>query len=303
MKGSTYNQLLVFRAIAQAGSLTLAAKRLEMKPPSVSQALKNLEAEIGLPLFSRTTRQIELTEAGKALLNRTQSLLTELTFEFESIKGLSIEPTGKLRITVPRFVYQWVLAPIYVEFCLQFPNIELEISISDALVDITTEGFDLGIRLGQMLDHEMVARSLTVPLKDAIFASPLYIEEYGIPETLSALNSHKLIQYRFINANEIAPLIMQEDNQDISISMPTALVVNDTDLMFDAAKSGLGIGRMLEPLATPFFDKKELVPILKSHWRNYSGLYIYFNKNAPKAKRIRIFIDFLLERTHHLRDG
>ncbi len=302
MKGSTYNQLLVFSTIAQAGSITLAAKRLEMKAPSVSQALKNLEAEIGLPLFSRTTRHIELTESGKMLLNRTQSLMTELSFEFESIKDLSNTPIGKLRITVPRFVYQWILSQIYVEFCLKYPDIDLEISISDGLVDITTEGFDLGIRFGQMLDNEMVARPITTPLKDAIFASPLYIEKYGIPDKLEELNFHKLINYRFIHANEIAPLTMQNNNQEISINMPTALVVNDTDLMLDAAKNGLGIGRMIEPLVSSYFETNQLVPILEQHWKNYSGLYIYFNKSAQKAKRIRVFIDFLLDKTNHLRE-
>ena len=131
MNGSTYNQLRVFHAIAQEGSVSGAARSLEMAPPSVSQSLKNLEQELGLPLFTRTTRKVELTEAGQMLFQRTFQSAKALDLAIETVADLSREPRGKVRITLPRFVYQQVLAPIYVEFCQRYPEIELEISIFD----------------------------------------------------------------------------------------------------------------------------------------------------------------------------
>ena len=131
MKGTTYNQLLMFHAIAREGSISGAARQLEVAPPSVSQALKSLESELGLPLFTRTTRRVELTEAGHALYERTLDAISDLSFAVESVADLSRTPSGRVSITVPRFVYQYLLEPIYAEFCHRLPEIQLEISIFD----------------------------------------------------------------------------------------------------------------------------------------------------------------------------
>lgn len=107
MKGSTYSQLTIFQTIASEGSIRSTARKLEMAPPSVSYALKQLEGHLGLPLFTRSTRRVELTEAGRLLLQRTTSAITNLDYALESIKDLGDAPSGKVRITLPRFVFQF----------------------------------------------------------------------------------------------------------------------------------------------------------------------------------------------------
>nr|WP_232313045.1 LysR family transcriptional regulator [Enterovibrio coralii] len=117
MNGATYNQLVMFHTIVKEGSISQAARKLEIAPPSVSQALKTLEAQLGLPLFTRTTRKMELTEAGQLLLERTLAATSELAVAVESIRDLSIQPSGKVRLTTPRFFYQYCLnlsTPIFV---------------------------------------------------------------------------------------------------------------------------------------------------------------------------------------------
>ncbi|WP_045414547.1 LysR family transcriptional regulator [Vibrio owensii] len=296
MNGTTYNQLMMFHTIAQEGSITAAARKLEIAPPSVSQALKMLEEQLGLPLFTRTTRRIELTEAGQLLYERTLASMSELNLAVESVSDLSRVPSGKVRITVPRFVYQSLLKPIYIEFCQRYPSIQLEISVSDKAIDIIRDGFDMGIRFGDRVEEGMIARQLTLPVKEALFASPGYVEQYGLPETPDDLKQHKLIQYRFISSNQVAPLNLNNQGETITVNMPTALIVNDTDVMIDAAHNGLGIGRIVTPMVEEGFKKDEIVPVLEEYWQPYSGLYVYFHKNTQKAKRVRVLIDFLLEK-------
>ncbi|CAH1531459.1 MULTISPECIES: LysR family transcriptional regulator [Vibrio] len=296
MNGTTYNQLMMFHTIAQEGSITAAARKLEIAPPSVSQALKMLEEQLGLPLFTRTTRRIELTEAGQLLYERTLASMSELNLAVESVSDLSRVPSGKVRITVPRFVYQSLLKPIYIEFCQRYPSIQLEISVSDKAIDIIRDGFDMGIRFGDRVEEGMIARQLTLPVKEALFASPGYVEQYGLPETPDDLKQHKLIQYRFISSNQVAPLNLNNQGETITVNMPTALIVNDTDVMIDAAHNGLGIGRIVTPMVEEGFKKGEIVPVLEEYWQPYSGLYVYFHKNTQKAKRVRVLIDFLLEK-------
>lgn len=297
MNGSTFNQLRIFQAIAVEGSITGAARKLQMASPSVSNALKALEDQVGLPLFTRTTRRIELTEAGQLLHQRTFGIMNELALSFESISDLSEVPSGKVRLTTPRFVYEYLLRPIYAEFCQRYPNIELEISISDAKVDILNQGFDLGIRFGDRVEEGMVARQLTAPMPEALFASPDYVERYGLPQTPQDLKQHRLIQYRFVASNQVAPLNLAQGEKEWVVEMPSAMVVNDTNLMVDAALKGVGIGRVVEPMVATLLANNQLIPILREYWYPYAGLYVYFHQNTQKAKRVRVLIDFLIEKS------
>ncbi|MGL1143859.1 LysR family transcriptional regulator [Vibrio parahaemolyticus] len=297
MKGSTYSQLTIFQTIASEGSIRSAARKLEMAPPSVSYALKQLEGHLGLPLFTRSTRRVELTEAGRLLLQRTTSAITNLDYALESIKDLGDAPSGKVRITLPRFVFQFFLQPIYAEFCHRYPDIQLEINVSDATLNIIKEGYDIGIRFGDKVEQEMVARQLTPTTQEAMFASEDYIKRYGLPNTPSDLYHHRLIQYRFSTSNELRPLKLQQNQETITIDMPVSLIVNDTYAVVDAAEKGVGIGRIIAPLVKEKFDEKRLQPVLPTYWISYPGFYLFYPQHSQKARRVRVLIDFLIEKS------
>ncbi|WP_258872595.1 LysR substrate-binding domain-containing protein [Thalassotalea euphylliae] len=133
-------------------------------------------------------------------------------------------------------------------------------------------------------------------MKEAFFVSPDYIKQYGLPTSPNELQQHKLIQYRFITSNQLVPVLLNDNGQTVTVEMPNALIVNDTSLMVDAALKGLGIGRIVEPLVTELIDSGQLVPVLPEYWYPYSALYVYFHQDAQKAKRVRVLIDFLLEK-------
>ncbi|WCE31834.1 LysR family transcriptional regulator [Vibrio sp. SCSIO 43137] len=294
--GASYNQIMIFHVIAKEGSIRGAARKLEMAAPSVSQSLKLLETKLGVPLFRRSTRQMSLTEAGKFLLNNTSEALATLNYALEGVHDLSNAPSGKVSITVPRFVYQSVLRQIFPDFYRLYPEIELEISVSDTSVNIIKEGIDVGIRFGDRIEEGLVARQLTPKIEEALFASPEYLDLNGTPETPQDLENHKVIQYRFGASNRLAPLLLDDSGNTITVEMPKAIVVNDTDIIVDAAHAGLGIGRFLTPLMKRHFNDGSLVPVLEPYWYKYPGLYVYFSQNSQKARRIRVLVDFLLEK-------
>lgn len=294
MRGSTFHCLMIFHCIVHEGSIRAAARRLEMSAPTVSLALKQLEQTVGLPLFRRTTRSMELTEAGSQLHSQTAHVMSALDSAMDQVGQHGRAPAGKVRLTLPRFVFQRFVQPLYAGFCRQYPDIELELHLSDATVDILREGIDLGIRLGDRVDEGMVARPLSGPLREALFASPDYLAEHGTPTTPSALSAHRLIRYRFVTANRLSPLRLALDDNMPTPDMSTALIVNDTDVMIDAAIQGLGIGKMIEPVAAPHLAAGTLLPVLEPYWVTYPGLHLYYQKQSAQAGRVRALIDYLL---------
>ena len=138
MNAAIYHQLTLFHAIADEGSISAAARKMQLSPAAVSHGLKALETHLGLPLFLRSTRKLELTEAGQHLRTNTQELIAALAREVEHVRDLGDVPSGVVRITIPRFAFHAVLQPLYARFCAHYPHIQLEISVSDAAIDIAS---------------------------------------------------------------------------------------------------------------------------------------------------------------------
>ncbi|CAI1540267.1 LysR family transcriptional regulator [Serratia proteamaculans] len=297
MNNVIYNQLRIFQSIAREGSITAAARKLEITPPSVSKALKQLEQHIGHPLFVRTTRRIELTDAGQQLLEQTTAAVDSLEKSLENIRDQSQEPSGLVRITLSRFAYLLILKPVMAAFCQQFPGVQLEISVYDGTVKIIDDRFDLGIRFGDILEGGVVARQLMRPFREGLYASSSYLKEFGTPTMPAELYQHNLIGYRFITNNRILPLILDHNGEQLTVEMPGQLISNDIDVMADGIRSGLGIGRLFEPIHGLQPDKEQFIPVMEKYWKTYPPVYLYYPKNAGKTKRVKTLIDFLIKRT------
>ncbi|QGY32565.1 LysR family transcriptional regulator [Pantoea cypripedii] len=298
MNNVIYSQIRIFQSIAREGSITAAARKLGITPPSVSKALKLLEQHTGHPLFIRTTRRIELTDAGQQLLQQTTLAVESLETALENVRDLNQVPSGLVRITLSRFAYVLILKPFMAEFCRCYPEIQLEISVYDGTINIIDEKYDLGIRFGDILDGGVVARQLMKPFRAGLYASEAYLKEYGMPETPADLQQHKLIGYRFITNNRILPLILEEKGEHLTVEMPFQLMSNDIDVMADGIRNGLGIGRIFEPVYELLSDKQKFVPVMEPFWSTYPPVYLYYLKSAGKTKRIKVLVDFLLKKMH-----
>lgn len=297
MNNVIYNQIRIFQSIAREGSISGAARKLGITPPSVSKALKLFEQHIGHPLFVRTTRRIELTDTGHQLLQQTSMAVESLEKAMENIKDLNPEPSGLVRITMSRFAYLLILKPFMAEFCQRYPAIQLEISVYDGTINMIDEKFDLGIRFGDILEGGVVARQLMKPFREGLYACAAYLEKYGVPELPADLHKHRLIGYRFITSNRILPLMLEDKGEPLTIEMPYQLISNDIDVMADGIRNGLGIGRLFEPVYAMQPDNARFIPVMESYWKTYPPVYLYYLKNTGKTRRVKTLVDFLINKT------
>src|ERR1700680_4110040 len=164
-----------FLTVAKHRSFRRGAADLGVTPSAISQAVRALEARIGAPLFTRTTRSVGLTEAGERFIARAKPAFEELVAASEAARDLGQRPTGLLRLTVPRAVVPILLEPLIASFCQAFPEVEVEIAASDELLDLAAGGFDAGVRMGQFIATDMVAVRLTPPFPFVVVGSPDYL--------------------------------------------------------------------------------------------------------------------------------
>ncbi|OOF41679.1 LysR family transcriptional regulator [Rodentibacter mrazii] len=301
MNSTEYGQLLIFQNIAKEGSISACARTLGISVPAVSKSLQQLEKRLGVPLFQRSTRKIQLTETGIQLLAQTGEAVENLAAAFEKAKKLAQTPTGTVRITVSQVAFSLIIQPIYAEFRRHYPHILLDISINNATVNLIEERFDLGIRFGNSLEDGMVARKLTGDIREGLFISPQYAQQHGTPRTIAELAQHQLIGYRFITANRFHPLTLMVNGQPQLIEMPMSLIINDSEMMIDAIRQGFGVGRIFEPQYERLESKMDLLPILKPHWQTFQPLYLYYPPKSQNAKRVQVLIEFLQEKAKMLK--
>lgn len=291
MNQSEFGQLLVFHTIIQEKSITNAAKKLGITVPSVSKALKTLEARIGIPLLLRTTRRLQLTETGEQLYQQTKAPLIDLQIAWQSVGDQYQQPSGIVKITLSQVHFELIIKPIYAEFCRRYPKIVLEFSINNATVDLIETGFDLGIRFGDNLMETVVARPIYPAFRQGLYVSTDYAKRYGIPTTIDELQQHRLIGFRFMSSQRIEPLFLSVDGDNKLQPIENMLIFNDTEQILDATRQGLGIGRIFEPLA----KDSSLVPVLRAHWVTFPENYLYYLPTQHRAKKLQVLIDFLLD--------
>lgn len=293
MDNATYGQLTVFHVIAQERSLSAAARKLGVTVPSVSKSLRLLEKKTGVPLFARTTRKISLTEAGKALLIKTAPAIAELDIALEEVQDSIKSPSGLVRLTLSRFAYQLIIRPCLTDFYRRYPDIQLELSINDGTVNLVEEGFDLGIRFGDTLNEGMVAKQIYPSFPLGLYASQTYLAEHGVPDKLEDLSTHRLIAYRFTTSNKLSPLMLVNAGTKVAVDVPTVMICNDIDAVRDAVIAGIGIGRIFEPLQRNMANEEDLIPVLKEHWQTFPPVYLYYQQNSQRAKRLQVVINYL----------
>src|SRR5579863_8599760 len=224
----------VFLSVAQHRSFRKAAAELGVTPSAVSQTVRVLEARIGAALFMRTTRSVGLTEAGERFLSRAKPAFEELVAAGEVARGLGQRPTGLLRLSVPRAVVPILLEPLIASFCQAYPEVEVEIAVSEQLVDLAAQGFDAGIRMGQFIAADMVAVRLTPPIRFIVVGSPAYFTRVDRPERPEDLSRHACVRMRRSNG-ALAPGSLKEHGREIEIAVSGPFIAHDFPTVLGAA--------------------------------------------------------------------
>lgn len=290
---SSLELIRLFLAVAEHRSFTLAARRLNVSPTAVSKGVRALEAKHGVPLFTRTTRSVSLTDAGASLLAVLKPAVTQIEDAFSELEQFQRRPAGRLRLTAPR-AFGFLLARLLVpRMRAAHPDICFDLSLDDGLVDLVASGFDAGIRLGQAIAQDMVAIRLSRPLTWSIVSSPAYFERHGVPVHPRELLQHSTIRYRFTTSGILPPWTFRdpEGDADYQLDLDAALCANDTGMIAELARQGLGIARLPDIEIAEDLRHGRLVRVLASHVPPTSGLYLYFPMRSQHQSKMRALVD------------
>ncbi len=295
MKRGDIDGILPFLAVVEAGSFRAAASQLGVSPSAVSQAVKALEGRLGVPLLTRTTRSLGLTEAGAQFAARCRPALAELGDALEGVRDFGEEPTGLLRINAPRIAWPVVLAPILEPFRRAHPKVEVEVFLDDGIADIAADGFDAGIRLGQLVQEDMVSRALTPTSRMAVVASPDYLARNGTPRRPADLAQHACLNFRRPTRKTLYHWRFIEDGRELRLPVEGGLIFNDSTAKLDAARAGLGLAYEIEPIVREDVEAGQLIHVLQPYLPEIPGFHIYFPSRSQVMLKLRAFIDFAVD--------
>jgi DNA-binding transcriptional LysR family regulator len=279
--------------VAQKKSFRAAAAELRVTPSAVSQIVRALEARVGVRLLQRTTRSVGLTEAGARFVERLKPALEAIDGAIESLGELRGRPSGLLRLTMLRTGYEDVVKPILARFLAAYPEIRIDLSLDEALTDIVAEGFDAGLRLGHVLDREMIAVRVGRDQQLVVVGAPAYFERRGRPAHPRDLYAHDCISLRKITRGMVDRWRFKERGKDFEIAVDGRVVTNDGALLVDAALEGLGLAYVFENMVTVLVRQKRLVRVLDKFCPQNPGYFLYYPSRVNLAPKLKAFVDFL----------
>jgi len=288
--------LNAFVAVARAGGFRDGARASGGSASGLSEAVRRLEAQLGVRLLHRTTRSVAPTEAGERLLERLGPALTEVEAALDVVNGFRDRPAGTLRLNVPVSAARLVLPAIVPPFLAAYPEIRLEVIAEDSFVDVLAAGCDAGIRYDERLEQDMIA----VPIgprvqRFAAAAAPAYLDRRGRPEHPRELLGHACLRGQFPSGT-MAAWEFERDGEAVRVDPAGPLLVRlgaATDLAVDAAIAGTGIIYLFEDWLRPHLDSGALEPVLEPWWQRFPGPFLYYPGRRLVPAPLRAFVDFI----------
>ncbi|WP_176085237.1 LysR substrate-binding domain-containing protein [Martelella sp. HB161492] len=288
--------LFTFLAVSRAGGFRAAANRLGVSPSTVSETIARLEAELGVPLIIRTTRSINLTEAGRTLAARLEPVIAETRSAIAEATSMDGVVRGRLKLQVPGAVMMDILPPLIDGFLQKNPEVQIEIIVDDQLTDMVTKGCDAGIRYGEHLAQDMIA----IPIGPrqqwgALAAAPAYLERRGTPDHPRAILDHECIRLRFASG-ALTEWEFEKDGETIAIDPLARLIVGTSGWRgaVGLAVAGHGLILTFGNWLEPYFERGELVPVMKDWWVPFEGPFLYYSSRLT-PRPLRAFIDHITE--------
>lgn len=284
MNSMQWQGICEFTAVAESGNFTQAAKKLLISTAQVSRQVSELEQRLSTKLFYRTTRKVTLTEEGQLFYQQCRSILDGLEVAERSLTNLQSTPQGKIRISAPVTYGERHIIPLINQFLLQYPQVEIEVQLSNQRIDLIEEGFDLAIRLGQLNDSSLIAKRIS-SRQHFLCASPSYIEQHGKPETINDLKQHNCLLGS-------ADFWLFADKK---VRISGNLRCNSGLGLVDAALKGIGIVQLPEYYIAEHINTGELITLLEQQQRAEEGIWALYPQNKYLASKVKLLINFLQE--------
>lgn len=279
--------------MARHGSLSAAARALDITPPAATMRLAAIEERLGVRLVNRNTRRISLTSEGEIYLAHATRLLAELQEMDDIVSSSRQAPRGLLRVNAPLGFGRTVIAPLVSTFTARYPDVEIQLEVTDRPIDLIDMGFDLAIRFGELPDNRINARRI-MSNRRYICASPLYLEQKGTPKKLEDLANHRCIVHRQ-NDDAYGVWRFIQDGRTEVVKVHGALSSNDGDIVLGWALDGQGIVIRSEWDLAKYLDSGRLRRILPEFSLPSADLYVYYPSKQNLAARARTFINFLVD--------
>ncbi|WP_454813300.1 LysR family transcriptional regulator [Labrys neptuniae] len=285
-----FDAIRLFTRIVERRSFTQAAQDLGLPRSTVTEAIRQLEARLGVRLLQRTTRVVSPTLDGEAYYRRCLAILADIE-DAEAAFG-DAKPHGLLRIDIHGTLARHFLLPGLAVFLERYPGLRLHIGEGDRLVDLVREGIDCVIRAGDLQDSSMVARRVAM-LAEATCASPAYLARHGVPSTPDDLDGHRMVGFLSSATGSVIPLEFQVDADIRHVTLPTALTVTGSETLFGGALAGLGLIQVPRYHLLPYFADGRLIEVLPAHPPTPTPVSLLYPQNRQLSPRVRVFIDWV----------
>ena len=294
MKKTGLDDLQAVSALATHRSFRGAAGELGMSPSALSHAIASLEQRMGVRLFNRTTRSVSLSEAGEQFLARVRPALREIAEAMEGVNRFRDTPTGTLRINTSAGAARMVLSPIVLRFLQRYPDMRVDLVTEDRLVDIVAEGFDAGIRLGELVPQDMIAVPCTPELRFVVVGSPDYFRDHPRPKTPADLLTHTCIRTR-VPAGAPYRWEFERRGETLNVEVDGPLMLDQSSLMINAALAGMGLAYVSEWEALAELSDGHLVKVLEDWTPPFPGLALYYPGHRHVPAGLRAFVEVVRE--------
>jgi len=288
------NAYLVFAKVVEEGSFTAAAERLGESKSAVSKQIGRLEDSLGTRLLNRTTRRMSLTEAGVIFYERVRRVVEEVEEARVAVSQLQATPRGTLRVSAPVSFGIPHVAPVLPDFMRRYPELHVDISLTDHQVDLVDEGIDVAIRIGTLTDTSLIARRIR-EYDRVVAASPDYWRKHGMPKHPSDLSDHNCLTYAYFASGRTWHLNAPEGGE-IAVRVGGSLNANNGEILLRAAEDGVGVIQSPSFICDQAIAEGRLIPALQEFGFEPVGLHAVFPHARNLSTKVRVFVDFLVER-------
>ena len=291
-----FDAMRAFARVVEAGSFTKAADTLHMSRTTVTQLVQQLETRLRVRLLNRTTRRVQLTNDGAVFYERAVRLLADLEDAEGSLSGAASLPRGKLRVDVPSPLASLLLIPALADFHARYPDIQIDMGVSDRIVDIIGEHVDCVVRGGELLDQSLMARKVA-DLQLGVYASPAYLARVGTPSHPSALEgpTQRVVGYLWARTGKPLPYTLSRGEERLQVQGRPVLAVDDGNAYLAAGLAGLGVLWLPDYMARQHLARGALVQLFEDWRLDTMPLYVAYPPNRHVGAKLRVFIDWVVE--------
>ncbi|MET3714297.1 LysR family transcriptional regulator [Pseudomonas sp. PvP001] len=286
--------IIYFLAIAKHQSFSRASVEVGISASALSHAMKGLEARLGVRLLNRTTRSVTLTAAGEELQGLVSHPLTDISNALETLNRLRDEPAGRIRLNVLSDGAKLLLGPVLPVFVERYPDIEVDLTVTNRMIDVIGEGHDAGIRFGGTVPSDMIAQRLSPDVRWSVVGTPGYLERFGVPTHPEQLKAHRCLKIRLGNAR-LYDWEFVKNGQKLEVQVPGAITIDETRVGVALVTRGAGLMYVPERVIARYVEDGTVQEVLKDWAHTDPGFHIYYSSFRQVPVGLRLLIDLIRE--------